>query len=34
MLGRTQTAQRQSNDMEINTTKIVVKYKYVVKINM
>ena len=34
MLGRTQIALRQSNDMEINTINIVVKYKYLVKINM
>jgi hypothetical protein len=34
MPGRTQTAQRPLNDTEINTMKIVVKYKYVVKINM
>jgi hypothetical protein len=34
MPGRTQTAQRQSNDTEINTMKIVVKFKYVIKINM
>jgi hypothetical protein len=34
MPGRTQTTQRQSNDTEINTMEIVVRYKYVVKISM